>query len=175
MKKYQIGILVLVLVLLAAVSLSLAQADKNKAMKAQTGKAGQGHTMVAPNDVKWGPAPPSLPAGAQVAILEGDPSKAGKPFTLRLKTPDGYKIPPHWHPTDENITVLEGALMMGMGEKFDQAAAHELTVGSYARFPKKAPHYGWAKGETITQVYGVGPFEFNYVNPADDPRKLTKK
>src|SRR5262249_35097762 len=103
------------------------------------------------------------------------PTKSGRPFTIRLKTPDGYKMPPHWHPTDENMVVLEGAMVMGMGEKVDQASAKELSAGAFARFPKKTPHYGWSKGETITQVYGIGPFEISYVNPADDPRKLTKK
>src|SRR5215813_9638193 len=107
MKKYQIGIVALVL--LAAVTLSLAQGGKDNAKKSQpaTGKAEQAHTMITPNDVKWGPAPPALPAGAQIAVLSGDPSKA-EPFTIRRKAPDGYKIMLHWHPTDENVTVLEG-------------------------------------------------------------------
>src|SRR5262245_33199019 len=118
MKKYQIGIVALVL--LAAVSLGLAQGGKDKAKQAQaaTGKSEQSHTMITPNDVKWGPAPPALPAGAQMAVLSGDPSKA-EPFTIRLKAPDGYKIMPHWHPTDENVTVLEGTFAMGVGEKFE--------------------------------------------------------
>jgi Domain of unknown function (DUF4437) len=175
MKKHQI--VIVVLVLLAAVSLSLAQADKHKGMKTQamSGKAGQAHTMITPNDVKWGPAPPFLPAGAQLAILDGDPSKAGRPFVLRIKMPDGYKVPPHWHPVDENITVIEGVFMMGVGEKFDQGAAREMTVGSYARMPKGLRHYAWAKGETVVQAHGAGPFEITYVNPTDDPRRLTKK
>jgi len=175
MKKYQIGSVVLVL--LAVVSLSLAQADKDKGKKAQamTGKAEQSHTMVTPNDVKWGPAPPALPAGAQVAIMDGDPSKAGQGFTIRLKTPDGYKVMPHWHPTDENVTVLEGTFLIGIGDKFDQAAAHEMPAGSFARMPKEVRHYAWAKGETVIQVHGVGPFAINYVNPSDDPRKQAKK
>jgi hypothetical protein len=175
MKKSQIGIVIFAI--LTAASIGLAQVNKQMAMNVQTapGKAGQDHVMLTPNEIKWGPAPAALPPGAQVAILEGDPSKSGRPFTLRLKTPDGYKIPPHWHPTDENVTILEGALVMGMGDKVDQAAARELTAGADARFPKKSPHYGWAKGETITQVHGVGPFEFVYVNPQDDPRKLSKR
>lgn len=174
MKKYQIGIVALVL--LVAVSLSLAQGDKDKAKKAQvaSGKAQQSHTMIAPNEVKWGPAPPSLPAGAQLAVLSGDPSKPG-PFTIRLKAPDGYKIMPHWHPTDENVTVLEGAFVMGTGEKFDQAAAHEMTVGSFIRMPKGTRHYAMAKGETVVQVHAEGPFVITYVNPNDDPRKQAKK
>lgn len=174
MKKYQIG--VVALVLFAAVSLILAQGDKDKAKKAQApaGKAEQSHTMIAPNDVKWGPAPPSLPAGAQLAVLSGDPSKA-EPFAIRLKAPDGYKIMPHWHPTDENVTVLEGTFAMGTGDKFDQAAAHEMTAGSFVRMPKGTRHYAMAKGETVVQVHGVGPFVLNYVNPNDDPRKQAKK
>lgn len=174
MKKYRIDIVLLVL--LAAVSLSLAQGDKDKAKKAQTVyvKVEQPHTMIAPNDVKWGPAPPSLPAGAQFAVLSGDPSKAG-PFTFRLKAPDGYKIMPHWHPTDENVTVLEGTFVMGTGEKFDQAAAHEMAAGSFVRMPKGTRHFALAKGETVVQVHSVGPFQINYVNPNDDPRKQAKK
>jgi quercetin dioxygenase-like cupin family protein len=174
MKKYQIGIVVLVL--LAAVSLGLAQGGKDKAKKSQaaTGKAEQSHTIITPNDVKWGPAPPSLPSGAQIAVLSGDPSKA-EPFTIRLKAPDGYKIMPHWHPTDENVTVLEGTFVMGTGEKFDEAAAHAMPAGSFVRMPKGTRHYAMAKGQTVVQVHAVGPFVINYVNPNDDPRKQAKK
>lgn len=173
MKKYQ-GIFI-ALALLAAVSLSLAQADRNKQIKHTTGKAAQAHTMVSPNDIKWGPGPAALPPGAQMAVLEGDPSKAGGLFTIRAKMPDGYKIPPHWHPTDENVTVLQGTLLMGLGEKFDQAAAHEMTAGSFATMPKGVRHFAMAKGETLIQVHAIGPFEVNYVNPADDPRNQAKK
>jgi quercetin dioxygenase-like cupin family protein len=174
MKKYQIGIVVLVL--LAAVSLGLAQGGKDKAKKSQaaTGKAEQSHTIITPNDVKWGPAPPSLPSGAQIAVLSGDPSKA-EPFTIRLKAPDGYKIMPHWHPTDENVTVLEGTFVMGTGEKFDEAAAHAMPAGSFVRMPKGTRHFAMAKGETVVQVHAIGPFVINYVNPNDDPRKQAKK
>ena len=88
--------------------------------------------------------------------------------------PDGYKIPPHWHPTDERIVVLQGTLGMGMGEKFDAGAGRELPAGSYAVMPAGARHFAWAKGETVIQVSAVGPFEITYVNPADDPRKTPK-
>src|SRR5262245_13078792 len=174
MKKYQISIVALVL--LAAASLSSAQGDKDKVKKAQAapGKAQQSHTMITPNDVKWGPVPPALPSGAQIAVLSGDPSKAG-PFTIRLKAPGGYKIMPHWHPTDENVTVLEGTFVMGVGEKFDEAAAHEMPAGSFVRMSKGTRHYAMAKGETVVQVHAVGPFIINYVNPNDDPRKQAKK
>ena len=174
MDKYRIGIVVFVL--LAAVTLSLAQGDKDKAKKSQAaaGKAEQAHTMITPNDLKWGPAPPGLPSGAQIAVLSGDPSKA-EPFTIRLKAPDGYKIMPHWHPTDENVTVLEGTFVMGVGEKFDESAAHAMPVGSFVRMPKGKRHYAMAKGEAVVQVHALGPFVINYVNPNDDPRKQAKK
>ncbi len=172
MRKYRIGIVVIILS--AGVMLNLARADNEKVKKAISGTAAQSHSFVSPNDVKWGPAPPSLPPGAQFAVLSGDPTKAG-PFTIRAKFPDGYKIMPHWHPTDENVTVLEGTFAMGTGEKLEQSAAHEMTVGSFVRMPKGTRHYGWAKGETIIQVHSEGPFVVNYVNPNDDPRKQAKK
>jgi hypothetical protein len=128
------------------------------------------HVMVRPDDIKWGPAPPGLPAGAMVAVLSGDPSKTG-PYVLRVKMPDGFKVAPHWHPTDENVTVLQGVLRVGRGDKFNTEAVEPLPAGSFVRMPKEMRHFAWAKGDTIIQVHGVGPFEINYVNVADDPRK----
>ena len=55
-------------------------------------------------ELKWGPAPAIFPAGAKMAVLQGDPGKPGL-FTVRLDMPDGYRIPPHWHPADEHITT----------------------------------------------------------------------
>jgi quercetin dioxygenase-like cupin family protein len=121
--------------------------------------------------VKWGPAPPSLPPGAQLCVLSGDPAKAGRPYVLRVKMPDGYKVPPHWHPVDENATVLQGMLLMGRGEKFDPDTAMEVNAGGFSHMPKGMRHFAAAKGETVIQVHGVGPFEIVYVNPEDDPRK----
>src|SRR5262249_29419122 len=129
------------------------------------------HVIVKPASLKWGPAPPSLPPGAQFAVLVGDPTKAGSTYTIRAKMPDGYKVPPHWHPVDENVTVLQGTLMVGKGEKLDVSKTEELPAGSYMRMPKSMRHFAVAKGETNIQVHGVGPFEITYVNPADDPRK----
>jgi quercetin dioxygenase-like cupin family protein len=114
--------------------------------------------------------PPSLPPGAKVAVLEGDPSKPG-PFVMRAKFPDGYKIPPHTHPQTERLTVLSGSLRLGMGEKFDVKHAAELTAGTYAALPPGMKHFAWAEGETVIQVHGVGPWTIDYLNPADDPRK----
>jgi len=128
------------------------------------------HVVVTPDKIKWGPAPPSLQKGAEAAVLVGDPTKKGA-YAIRVKMPDGYKVMPHWHPTDENVTVIQGTFNIGRGEKFDQSATQEMPAGSYMRMPKGMRHFAWAKGEVIVQVHGEGPFEINYVNPADDPRK----
>jgi len=132
--------------------------------------ADAGHVVVRADDIKWGPSPPFLPVGAQADIIAGDPSASG-PYVVRLKMPDGYKIPPHWHPTDENVTVIKGTFMAGKGEKFSAEGSETLPAGSFVRMPKQMRHFAWAKGETIVQVHGMGPFEITYVNPADDPRR----
>jgi len=129
------------------------------------------HVMFTPDELKWGPAPPSLPPGAQMAVLSGDPSVKGQPFVIRAKFPDGYRVPPHWHPTDENLTVLAGTFMMATGDKVDLAAMKPLGAGSYSKVTANTHHYAMAKGATIIQVHGVGPFTVTYVNPNDDPRK----
>jgi len=130
------------------------------------------HVMVTPNDVKWGPAPPGLPAGAELAVLDGDPGKAGL-FTIRAKFPDGYKVPPHSHPTDEHVSVISGTLKAGSGAKWDDASMHSLAAGSYAKMVKRMNHYVMAQGETIVQITGMGPFVITYADPKDDPRKKT--
>lgn len=130
------------------------------------------HVMIAAADVKWGPAPPGLPAGAEAAILDGDPGKPGA-YTIRVKAPDGYMVQPHWHPTDEHLTVLSGNLMLGLGAKWDDSALHDATAGSYSKMPRRVNHFVKVKGETIFQVSGMGPFAITYVNPKDDPRKKT--
>ena len=128
------------------------------------------HVMVTPATTKWAAGPASLPRGAQASALEGDPSKPG-PFTLRIKMPDGYRIPPHWHPADEHVTVVQGTFVMGVGEKFEQTGGHELPAGAFALMPSGTRHFAWTKGETVVQLHGTGPWGINYVNAADDPRK----
>ena len=128
------------------------------------------HVVLTSNEVKWGPAPPVLPPGAQVAVLDGDPFKPGF-FSIRLKFPDGYRVPPHWHPTDENIVVVQGTFLIGMGNQFNESAARALPAGGFTKLPQKMNHFASAKGETIVQIYGQGPFVVNYVNPSDDPTR----
>jgi len=119
-------------------------------------------------ELEWGPAPPTLPKGAEITVLSGDPSKDG-PFVLRLKMPSGYKVPPHNHPTDEYATVISGNFHIGMGDKVDERKAIELRAGGYAEAPAKMNHYGWTSSPSVVQLHGKGPFGITYVNPADDP------
>lgn len=119
-------------------------------------------------EIKWGPAPPVLPAGAQMAVLAGDPGGQGL-VTLRLKLPAGYVIPPHWHPTDEHVTVISGSLALGMGDKLNRSSSKMLTAGGYGIAPANMHHFAWTKAGAIVQVNLMGPFAITYVNPADDP------
>lgn len=128
------------------------------------------HGLYSPSDVTWGPAPASVPPGAQGAILEGDPAKAG-PFTLRLRLPDGYRLPPHYHPAVEHVTVLQGTFILGMGDKVDTSKEKPLAAGSFAVMPTGMRHFARAQGETIVQLHGTGPWGITYVNSSDDPRK----
>lgn len=123
-----------------------------------------------PDDLKWQDGPPPLPAGAKFAVLEGDPAKKG-PFVFRVKVPDGYKIPPHTHTKPERITIISGTFHLGMGDTFDMKKGESLPAGTYGTWPAGMKHFVWVKGETVVQFHGDGPWEINYLNPADDPRK----
>ena len=129
-----------------------------------------GAEVYSPGKIKWQDGPPSLPSGAQIAVLEGNPGKSG-PFVFRVKVPDGYTIPPHTHPRPERVTVISGTFNIGMGEKFDKSKAKEMPAGSYGTWPAGMKHFVWVKGETVVQFHGDGPWTIHYVNPADDPRK----
>jgi Domain of unknown function (DUF4437) len=132
--------------------------------------AADDHVTAAPDSLKWGPAPPAFPKGAEIAVIAGDPGKEG-PFVFRIRVPGGYKVPPHTHPADENVTVISGTFHIGMGDKFDDSKGTALKTGGFAKAPKGMAHYAWFSEPTIVQVHGVGPTGITYVNPADDPRK----
>jgi hypothetical protein len=117
----------------------------------------------------WGPAPPFLPAGAQFALVSGDPGKAG-PFEIQLSMPDGYTVPPHWHPTDENVTVISGHFHYGMGDTIDGKTMKSLDKGQSVSLKAEMRHYARAQGPTVISISGNGPFAITYVNQADDPR-----
>lgn len=146
------------------------------AVAAAQGSPSQGapHAVVVlPDRVVWKPGPPSLPAGAQFAVIEGNPAEAG-PFTMRLSLPNGYRIPPHSHAGVEHVTVMKGTFRVGMADKFDASALTPLPAGAFAALAPGTRHFAEAQGETVLQLHGVGPWSVTYVNPADDPRKQTQ-
>jgi len=124
-------------------------------------------------DIQWKDGPPSLPRGAKIAVLEGDPAKEGM-FVMRVRVPDGFHIPPHTHPKPERVTVIQGTFKLAMGDKPKRAEARSLRAGTYGVWPAGMVHAVWTEGETIVQFHGMGPWVINYVNPADDPRNAKK-
>jgi quercetin dioxygenase-like cupin family protein len=131
------------------------------------------HKIVAANEVKWSPGPASIPKGAEVAILFGDPSKEGV-FAMRLKMPKGYQIAPHSHPKPEIVTVISGTFRIGMGETADPSKAKTLTAGGFFGFPPGMTHFASTDEDTVIQLNSTGPWALTYVNPKDDPRQKTQ-
>ena len=122
-------------------------------------------------EFKWGPAPPIFPAGAQFAVVQGDPSLPGALSTVRLRFPNGYILPPHRHPTDEHVTVLRGTFLVGLGENFSKDSLIALKEDGFITAGANTAHYASARGITEVQVTAVGPFQLTYVHPEDDPTK----
>jgi quercetin dioxygenase-like cupin family protein len=157
--KIAVSILALGLLVAAAVSAPTA-----------LGQAGDGHTILTTSDIKWSPAPSSIPAGAEAAVLYGDPGKDG-PFALRLKLPKGYAIAPHTHPKPEIVTVISGTFRLGMGESADRSKGQPLAAGSFFALQPGMAHFAFADEDTVIQLNSTGPWTLTYVNPNDDPRK----
>ena len=153
----------------AAIGLAVAAATAVPSTQALA-QAGHAHTILGASEVKWSPGPPSIPPGAQAAVLYGDPGKEGL-FVLRLKLPKGYRLAPHTHPKPEIVTVISGTFRFGMGETADQSKAQPLGAGSFFAMPPGMAHFAFTDEETVIQLNASGPWSLTYVNPADDPRK----
>ena len=130
--------------------------------------------FVNPASIQWGDAPPGLPKGAKIALLDGDPGKPGS-ATVRLKLPANYRIAPHMHSKDEDLTVLSGGLYLGLSDKVEPAKAHALHAGGFHHLPGKTVHYVFTKVPTIVEGHFEGPFDINYINPDDNPDKSARK
>ena len=155
MKKTRVGIASIVFLGVAAVAVCVYAQEKKEAAEM--------HKIVHFADLKWTP----IMKGCDLAPVSGDPSSEGAPFVVRIRCADGAKIPSHWHPTDENVTVLKGAFLVGMGETFDESKLQTMNTGNFVTVPKEMRHFGMCKGETIVQVHGMGPFKVNWVNPSE--------
>jgi mannose-6-phosphate isomerase-like protein (cupin superfamily) len=124
-----------------------------------------------PDKIQYGPVPSFVPPGAQLAVIEGDPTAFTGDFAGRMKMPDGYKIPPHWHPHREDVTVISGDFKVGMGDTFDVSKMMTFGTGSFAYLDPSMHHYAMASGEVVVQVHGMSPLQFSYVNTSEDPSK----
>jgi hypothetical protein len=122
-----------------------------------------------PPAIEWKDGPASLPKGAKMAVLEGDPAQPGM-FTMRLWFPANFQVAPHWHTQIEHVTIVSGVLHIGMGEKFERSGTREMPTGSFGYWLPGTRHFAWTEGETVLQLHGQGPWTITYVNPADDPR-----
>ena len=127
------------------------------------------HKTFRPQEIKWGPGPAGLPAGAESAVLYGDPNAAGM-FALRVKMPKGYSIAPHMHVRPEIVTVISGKFRLGLGKAADHAGLETLSAGSFSSMPNGVVHYVFVDEDSVIQINAVGPWDIDYVNPKDDPR-----
>jgi quercetin dioxygenase-like cupin family protein len=159
-------ILVSALAILLAISFS---STLSSAEETQSGEM----RLYPPTTIEWKAGPAALPPGAKMAALEGDPTKEG-PFVVRFQFPDGYHVPPHTHPKTERVTVISGTLYLATGEALDRNSAKKLPAESFGYWPAGMKHTAWSEGETVIQLHGIGPWQINYVNPANDPRNAKR-
>ena len=155
MKKVRLGRVFVVLLGVVALAMAASSQEKKEGMEA--------HKIVHFGDLKWTP----IMKGCDLAPVAGDMKAEGSPFVLRIRCADGAKIPAHWHPTDENVTVLKGTFLVGMGESFDESKLQTMNMGNFVTVPKEMRHFAMSKGETIVQVHAMGPFKVNWVNPSE--------
>ena len=161
--------IILTFVLTLSTLLAVAQEKETRQKAGATNAAA--HKIFSASELPWVDGPSLLPAGAQMVVLDGDPTKEGA-FTIRLKMPAGYKIPPHTHPTAERVTVISGSAFLGLGEKFNESGGRELKAGDFTNIPAGLAHFAWSKGEAVLQIQSEGPFQRKFVDPADEtPRK----
>lgn len=127
------------------------------------------HKVFLPRDIPWAPAPAAFPAGAEAAVLLGDPTKEG-PFVVRIRAPEGYRISPHTHPKPEALTIISGEISLGLGPAADRATTKKLPAGSFSVMPAGVVHYVFADQEAVVQIDAIGPWGMDYIDPKDDPR-----
>jgi hypothetical protein len=129
------------------------------------------HDIATPDQLVWKP----LMFGAEMAVGCGDPDKKGGLYVIRIRSKGEVKVPPHWHVSDEHLTVLEGPFWIGSGEQFDASKLREMKLGAHAMMPAGVRHFGLAKAAMVIEVFGETPVVVNFVNPDDDPRNAKSK
>ena len=129
------------------------------------------HDIVPPDQLVWKPLIP----GAEMAVVFGDLDKKGGLYVIHIRSKGEVKVPPHWHVTDEHLTVLEGSFWIGAGEQFDASKLREMKVGAHAMMPAGVRHFSLTKADNVIELFGEAPFVVNFVNPEDDPRRAKSK
>jgi quercetin dioxygenase-like cupin family protein len=155
MKKIRVGSVCVALIALGVLAAAMSSQDKKESAAAVK--------ILHYGDLKWTP----IIKGCDIAVVEGNPDAEGQPFVIRFRCADGAKVPAHWHPTDESLTVLKGAFLVGMGDSFDESKLQTMNVGNFILMPKEMHHFASNKGETIVQIHGTGPFKVNWLNPSE--------
>jgi Cupin domain len=172
--NFQLGKFLTLAIVSVALCISIARGQEAAKKPAGTAAAKTASAPAAfigtPDKIKWTQFAP----GVEYGPVYGNCDKAGAPCVFQLRLAEGAKIPPHWHPVDENVTVLSGTFLAGMGDTYDESKMMTLGVGTYVFMPRRMHHFAGAKTASIVQVHGVGPFKITYVNPADDPNKGAK-
>lgn len=135
---------------------------------ARSGAAPPGALQFDAASVVFRPAPPSMPKGVELAVLEGNPQAPGI-FTLRLKAPPGFLLPPHTHPVDERVTVLSGSVAVGFGSRVERKSARSFGAGAFYVTPPGAPHYVFSDEGAVVQITGVGPWKVEPLAPPGKP------
>ncbi|MBG0795045.1 cupin domain-containing protein [Methylocystis sp. H62] len=136
---------------------------------AAQGGAVEAHRAFLPQNMQWEAAPSSLPGGAEMAVLYGDPSREGD-FVVRIKAPKGYRVPPHTHSKPELVTIISGAFSFGRGQAADRATVEKLPAGSFISMPAGVLHYVFVDEDSVLQINATGPWQIDYYDPKDDPR-----
>lgn len=175
-RSFVTRLLVFILIVGTTGVLSACTGESRGEQEAERDEEAEHHQIFSPDEIDWGPAPPAFESGAEVAILEGDPSAEGEVYTLRLRMPADYSIAPHTHPLPERATVLSGTLYLGDDENMTKESAKRIEPGTYFTIPPGSVHYviSGGEGETVLHITSVGPLELNYVNEEDDPRLRTE-
>jgi quercetin dioxygenase-like cupin family protein len=124
-----------------------------------------------PESLEWF-VPPVLPPGALIAVVSGDPTEPGE-FTLMVSMPNGYRIPPHSHPSFEHVEVKEGTLLVGTGDQLDPKMTQALAAGDSATAPAGMHHFSIAKGRTVLSATFMGPYTITYLRAEDAPQPRT--
>lgn len=152
------------IIVLTSLTAASVRAQEQRATRGDTGS--DKVIRLTPDEIAWTAGPPMLPPGAGMAVIEGSFSRPG-PFTVRLKFPANYQIPPHWHPVKVTVTVISGSFNMGFGDELDTGKGKMLPAGSIFEMAR-IHHFGWTTEETIIQEHGIGPLSVNYLKRAHD-------